>query len=81
MSEFRTMETMINEGIVAVAYTKDGKKYDEILTWETAQTMANEGYKIVAIAKDGHMSAEDIQGMCDRELAAAIDCFGEDHRK
>lgn len=66
---------------VATAYTADGAVYDYIGSWETAQTMANEGYTIVVHQGDGAMDKERIQSLVDREFAAAIDCFGDAHRK
>lgn len=68
---------------IAIAWThEDGADpYDYPQNWETAQTMANEGYKIQVIDGDGHLTKEEIQQMCDTELANAIDCFGEGHRK
>lgn len=73
--------------VVAIAYSHFGddgevREHDECYTWETAQTLANEGYKIVAVADDGeYWTKERIQKLCDGELAAAIDCFGEGHMK
>lgn len=66
---------------VATAYTADGAVYDYIGNWETAQTMANEGYRITVHSGDGHLDKGELQALVDRELAAAIDCFGETHRK
>lgn len=66
---------------VATAYDATGEVYDYIGTWETAQTYANDGYRVVVHEADGHLSKEALQGLVDRELAAAIDCFGDDHRK
>jgi len=65
-----------------VAYYKDGSVYDFPENWETAQTLANEGYKIQVLKDDGeYWTKERIQSLCDGELAAAIDCFGEGHIK
>ncbi|AKU45353.1 hypothetical protein MADRUGA_63 [Mycobacterium phage Madruga] len=75
------IEQLRNDGYCAVAYTKDGEFYDACGNVETVRTMANEGYRIVAIANDGVVNVEEIQAIADYELAAAIDCFGEDHRK
>lgn len=83
MSEY-AYQPELAAGFVAVAYEGDAEGpdyYDGCYNWETAQTMANEGYRIVAIANDGAMEKDEIQRMCNYELAAAIDCFGEDHRK
>lgn len=71
----------VSQGIVALAYTKDGEVDDACFNWETAQTMANEGYRILAIANDGSMEMSEIQRICDYELIVALDCFGEDHHK
>jgi hypothetical protein len=71
----------ISQGIVAVAFDKDGDIYDGCFNWETAQTMANEGYRILAIANDGRMEKDEIQRICNYELTAALDCFGEDYQK
>jgi len=67
--------------IVGFVFDKNDKLVDLAGTWETCQTLANEGFRIQAIGSDGHMLKEEIQKMCDSELAAAIDCFGEGHRK
>jgi hypothetical protein len=66
---------------VGVAYTQNGKIYDYLGNWETAQTYANDGYMVRALRGDGHLSRDDLQAMVDNELAAAVDCFGEEHRK
>lgn len=85
-SESVDIEKLKQNGFVAIAWehdeeTKEKIPYDYCYNWETAQTMANEGYKVQAIANDGAMEMEEIQRICDYELSAAIDCFGEDHRK
>lgn len=82
-SESVDIEKLKQNGFVAIVWThEDGAEpYDYCYNWETAQTMANEGYKVQAIANDGAMEMEEIQRICDYELSAAIDCFGEDHRK
>jgi len=71
----------LKQGHVALAYDKDANFYDACYNWESAKTLANEGYRVIAIANDGNMEKEEIQRICDYELAAAIDCFGQDHLK
>ena len=66
---------------VAVALTRDGKVYDYIGGWEAAQSMANEGYRIDVLTGDAHRTGEELQGLVDRELAAALDCFGPEYQK
>lgn len=66
---------------VATAYTADGKPYDYLGNWETAQSYANAGYRVKVHEGDGRFSQEELQAMVDQELADAIDCFGEGHRK
>lgn len=81
MSHALDIDNLIKQGFVAIAWDKNNEVYDFCYAWETAQTMANDGYRIKAIANDGAMEKEEIQRICDYELRAAIDCFGEDHRK
>ena len=71
----------LKQGHVALAYDKEANFYDATYNWETAQTLPNEGYRLIAIANDGNMEKEEIQRICNYELAAAIDCFGQDHLK
>ena len=71
----------LKQGHVALAYDKEANFYDATYNWETAQTLSNEGYRLIAIANDGNMEKEEIQRICNYELAAAIDCFGQDHLK
>ncbi|KMV17566.1 hypothetical protein ACT17_14815 [Mycolicibacterium conceptionense] len=66
---------------VATAYTADGAVYDYVGGWETAISMANEGYRIVVHEGDAHLSKDQLQQAVNDELAGAIDCFGEGHRK
>ncbi len=66
---------------VATAYNADGEVYDYIGNWETAQTYANDGYRVVVHEADAHLSQDELQELVDRELAAAVDCFGDEHRK
>lgn len=77
------MSSLTDQGFVAIVWTKeDGDDpYDYCYNWETGQTMANEGYKVQAIAGDGIFTQEELQKLYDQELANAIDCFGEGHRK
>ena len=70
-----------SQGIVAIAFDKDGDIYDGCFNWEAAQTIANEGYRIVAIANDGAMEMSEIQRICNYELTIALDCFGEDYQR
>lgn len=83
MSDTEFPKIDVVEGVCAIAWThEDGAEpYDYCYNWETAQTMANEGYKVQAVSNDGAMDKNEIQRICDYELAAAIDCFGEGHRK
>jgi len=57
--------------------------YDYCGNWETAQTIANEGYVVVVINEDtcSSRTVEEWQKFIDNEYAAAIDCFGEGHKK
>ena len=71
----------ISHGMVALAYDARGEVDDGCFNWEAAQTMANEGYRILAIANDGRMEMSEIQRICDYELKAALDCFGEERQK
>ena len=66
---------------MAVALTKHGVVHEYIGSWETAQTMANEGYRIDVLTGDGHVTREELQTMVDRELDAALDCFGPAYQK
>ena len=83
MAEITTYRTHDESGhaFVAVAFEKSGEVYDHLYTWETGQTYANDGYRVLALTGDGHLSREEAQGMYDRELAAALDCFGPEHAK
>ena len=75
------MQWYLQNGIVAVAFDKEGEYYDGCYNWESAQNLANSGYRLIAIANDGNMEKEEIQRICNYELACAIDCFGQDHLK
>ncbi|MCK0441282.1 hypothetical protein MUG78_17930 [Gordonia alkaliphila] len=66
----------------ATAYEHDSDSpYDYIGNLDTAKTMANDGYRVVIHEGDGNRTKEELQKAIDDELARAVDCFGEDHRK
>jgi hypothetical protein len=81
MSHALDIENLKKQGFIAIVWDKNNEVEDYCYTWETAQQFANDGYRIKAIANDGTMEMNEIQRICDYELSAAIDCFGEDHRK
>lgn len=62
----------------ATAYTSDGEEYDRLGNFETAIQYANDGYRVVIHESTSLHSREDMQRAVDAELAAALDCFGED---
>jgi hypothetical protein len=65
----------------ATAYDREGAVHDYIGNYDTAITLANEGYRVVVHQGDEARSVEQYQESVDRELANAIDCFGDAHRK
>lgn len=65
----------------ATAYDKEGVVHDYIGNYDTAINYANEGYRVVVHQGDEWRSVEQYQVSMDSELANAIDCFGDDHRK
>lgn len=81
MTDAKHPDDVHPEYSLATAYTADGEVYDYIANPETAQTMANEGYRIVIHRGEGRRTKDELQQLVDDELAAAIDCFGSQHRK
>lgn len=62
---------------IAEILDDDGRVIDLALSWETAQSMAlSEGYRVRVLRGDGHMSADEIQRLCDAERARYRDCYG-----
>lgn len=75
-----TLHTHDGQPVCAVVFDADGAVEDLCLNWETAQNMALNGSRVLAVGSDGHMSARDIQALCDAERARYLDCFGAKSR-
>lgn len=70
-------------GVTGIAYDHTGAVYDYACNPETCIQLANDGYtvRIPDTADTGHLSVDQLQAAVDAELAGAVDCFGDDHRK
>lgn len=68
--------TLTDEHIVL--FNDQGEIEDIAENWETASSIINQNSGAAGyVVNNDHVTFMDVQGMCDREHDARVDCFGE----